>query len=97
MKLYEFTSSKYGSPKLRYEEYDIEEKPKTYITKYRRFNKEDIGVVSGSCNDTVLLLENNSSLAAQLLLVQKQKEYKQIEEQLKRKDDEIKMLIDYIK
>lgn len=97
MKVYEFTSVKYGTPKLGLEEYEVEEKPKTYIFKNRRFNKEDIGKVSGHGMSTVLLIENNPSLAAQLLIEQKQKEYKQIEEQLKRKDDELKMLLKYVK
>ena len=97
MKLYEFTSTKYGILKLTLEEYKVEEKPKTYTTKHRRFNKEDIGVVTGYYHDTVLLIENNPSLAAQLLIRQKQKEYKQLEEKLNRKDDEIKMLLGYVK
>lgn len=97
MKLYEFTSTKYGDPKLGFEEFEVEEKPKTYVTKHRRFNKEDIGIVSGYGCDTVLLLENNPSIAAQLLIGQKKKEYEKLQEQIKRKDDEITMLIKYVK
>jgi hypothetical protein len=75
MKLYEFKTTKYGEPKLGYEEYDVEEKPKTYISKYRRFNKEDMGRVIGYGYDTVLLLENNPAVAAQILIGQKRIEY----------------------
>jgi hypothetical protein len=97
MKLYEFTTTKYGDPKLGCEEFIVEEKSKTYVTKYRRFHKDDIGKVSGYSENTVLLLENNSSIAAQLFIEQKRNEYDELQEKLKRKDDEIKMLIKYIK
>ena len=46
MKLYIFKTSNWSKPKLTMEEFEVEEKAKTYVCKGRRFNKEDIGHVT---------------------------------------------------
>lgn len=98
MKLYVFKSSTWSKPpKLKMEEFEVEKKPKTYVCRGRRFNKEDIGKVSGYAFDECMLLENNPSKACKILLGQKEKELKQMEEKLKEKKAEIEMLKSYIR
>lgn len=44
MKLYLFRTTIYSAvPKLTVEEFDVEEKSKTYVCRGRRFNKTDVG------------------------------------------------------
>lgn len=98
MKLYIFNSSTWSKPpKLKMEEFEVEEKPKTYICKGRRFKKEDIGKVSGYAFDECMLLENNPSKACEILLKRKEKELKMAEEKVVDKKAEIEMLKSYIK
>ena len=98
MKLYIFkTSNRSHKPKLTMEEFEVEEKPKTYVCKGRRFNKEDIGKVSGYTFDECMLLENNPSKACEILLKRKEKELKMAQEKVVDKKAEIEMLKSYIK
>lgn len=97
MKLYLFSTSCWGKPKLTMEEFEVEEKPKSYVCNGRRFNKDNIGHVSGYSNDECLLLENNPSKACEILLIQKEKELREIEERLSRKKAEIENLKNYIR
>ena len=97
MKLYLFkTRSWFGKPELKIEEFEVEEKNKTYTCKCRRFNKSDIGVVSGYALDECILLENNSKKACEILLTAKEKELERIKEQMQRKIEEINNLKQYI-
>lgn len=98
MKLYLFEISVWDKPpKLKMEEYEVEEKPKTYVCNGRRFRKEDIGCVSGYYNDECMLLENNPSKACEILLKRKEMELRQAEEKVEDKKSEIEMLKSYIK
>lgn len=98
MKLYIFKVSGWSRPpKLKMEEFEVEEKPKTYICKGRRFSKEDIGKVSGYGFDECMLLENNPSKACEILLKRKENELKWAEEKVADKKAEIEMLKSYIK
>lgn len=98
MTLYVFKASGWSKPpKLKMEEFEVEEKPKTYICKGRRFSKEDIGKVSGYGFDECMLLENNPSKACEILLKRKENELKWAEEKVADKKAEIEMLKSYIK
>lgn len=96
MKLYLFRASNWGEPQLKMEEFEVEERPKTYVCTGRRFKKEDIGHVSGYDSDECMLLENNPSKACEIFLVRKEYELKRAEEKVKRKKAEIEMLKKYI-
>jgi predicted RecB family nuclease len=54
--------------KLVVEEFEVEEKPKSYVCKRYRFLKENIGVLSGYNFRECLLLENNPAVAADLFI-----------------------------
>lgn len=98
MKLYLFRTTIYSTtPKLTVEEFDVEEKPKTYVCRGRRFNKTDVGHVSGYENSECILLENNPSKACSILLLQKETELKIAKEKVSRKEAEINNLKRYIK
>ena len=98
MKLYIFKTSNWShKPKLTMEEFEVEEKPKTYVCKGRRFSKEDIGRVSGYAFDECMLLENNPSKACEILLKRKELELKWAEEKVADKKAEIENLKRYIK
>lgn len=98
MKLYIFKTSNWGhNPKLTMEEFEIEEKPKTYVCKGRRFRKEDIGRVTGYDFDECMLLGNNPSKACEILLKRKELELKWAEEKVDDKKEEIENLKRYIK
>lgn len=97
MKLYIFKTSSWSKPpKLTMEEFEVEEKPKTYVCVHRRFNKENIGNVSGYEFDECMLLENNPSKACEILLRRKEKELKWAEGKVADKKAEIEMLKSYI-
>lgn len=96
MKLYLFKTSNWGEPKLKMEEFEVEERAKTYVCKGRRFKKEDIGHVSGCYSAECMLLENNPSKACEILLGRKEYELKQAEEKVESKKTEIEMLKKYI-
>lgn len=98
MKLYIFKTSNWShNPKLTMEEFEVEEKPKTYVCKGRRFNKEDIGRVTGYDFSECMLLENNPSKACKILLKRKGLELKWAEEKVADKKAEIENLKRYIK
>lgn len=98
MKLYVFKTSNWSKPpKLKVEEFEVEEKPKTYVCKGRRFSKEDIGHVSGYDFDECILLENNPSKACEILLKRKENELKWAEEKVADKKLEIEMLKSYVR
>lgn len=98
MKLYMFITPSWSKPpKLKVEEFEVEEKPKTYVCKGRRFSKEDIGHVSGYDFNECILLENNPSKACEILLKRKENELKWAEEKVADKKSEIEMLKSYIK
>lgn len=98
MTLYIFKVSGWSRPpKLKMEEFEVEEKSKTYVCRGRRFNKEDIGKVSGYAFDECMLLENNPSKACKILLKRKELELKWAEEKIANKKAEIEMLKIYIK
>ena len=78
MKLYIFRIKTWeADPKFEIEEVDAEEKPKTYIYHNslgweNRINKSMIGVYNRNCLcDECILLENNLSKAAGIILEQK--------------------------
>ena len=98
MKLYIFKTSNWSRPpKLKVEEFEVEEKPKTYVCKGRRFNKEDIGRVTGYDFSECILLENNPSKACKILLKRKELELKWAEEKVADKRAEIENLKRYIR
>lgn len=98
MTLYVFKVSGWSKPpKLKMEEFEVEEKPKTYVCKGRRFKKEDIGKVSGYTFDECMLIENNPSKACEILLKRKELELKWAEEKVADKKADIEMLKSYIK
>ena len=67
MKLYKFTLSTWRGAKVSRTVLEVEEKPKTYITRANicgtRISKSDVGVVSGYSNDTLYLLEDDMEKA----------------------------------
>ena len=67
MNLYKFMLTTYGETKITKQVLEAEEKPKTYRVFdgmwTSRVNKKDIGVVSGYCRDTVILLEDDMEKA----------------------------------
>lgn len=97
MKLYLFSTRNWTEPKLTVEEFEVEEKVKTYVCKGRRFNKSDIGHVSGYDNNECLLLEMDASKAARILLLQKEIELEDIKIKYDKKQSEIDNLKRYIK
>lgn len=98
MKLYMFRVSTWSEkPRLKMEEFEVEEKPKTYVCNGRRFHKEDIGHISGYVFNECVLLENNPSKACEILLKSKENELKRAEEKVAKKKAEIELLKSYIK
>lgn len=96
MKLYVFRISNWSKPpKLKMEEFEVEEKSKTYVCQNRRFNKKYIGHVNVFFE--CALLENNPSKACEILLKEKLLELKQAEEKVADKKAEIEMLKSYIR
>lgn len=97
MKLYLFsTSCILDTPKLEVKEFEVEEKNKTYVCNGRRFNKSNIGIVSGYCNDECLLLENNISKASSILLAAKLQELEHLNQRVQTRKAEIENLKKYI-
>ena len=69
MKLYKFMLTTYGETKITKQVLEAEEKPKTYSVFdvwASRVNKKDIGVASGYCGDTVILLEDDMEKAKEI-------------------------------
>ena len=70
MKLYKFVLTTYGETKITKQVLEAEEKPKTYSVFdgmwTSRVNKKDIGVASGYCGDTVILLEDDMEKAKEI-------------------------------
>ena len=70
MKLYKFMLTTYGETKITKQVLEAEEKPKTYSVFddmwTSRVNKKDIGVASGYCGDTVILLEDDMEKAKEI-------------------------------
>ena len=97
MKLYLFSTSNWTEPKLTVEEFEVEEKVKSYVCKGRRFNKSNIGHVSGYSNNECLLLEKDAAKAASILLMQKESELEVIKIKYDKKRAEIDNLKRYIK
>lgn len=98
MKLYVFAVSNWSKPpKLKMEEFEVEEKQKTYVCKGRRFSKGNIGNASGYDFSECVLLENNPSMACKILLKIKESELRLIEGKVADKKAEIEMLKNYIK
>ena len=100
MKLYLFsTGCLFDNPELRVEEFEVEEKNKTYAyaCRGRRFNKSDIGVISGYRNNECLLLENDASKASSILIKAKLQELERLKQQVEKKEAEIENLKKYIK
>lgn len=97
MKLYLFSTDCFGEPKLKVEEFEVEEKNKTYTCRGRRFNKSDIGVISGYRNNECLLLENDASKASSILIKAKLQELERLNQQVEKKEAEIENLKKYIK
>ena len=70
MNLYKFMLTTYGETKITKQVLEAEEKPKTYSVFdgmwTSRVNKKDIGVASGYCGDTVILLEDDTEKAKEI-------------------------------
>ena len=63
MIIYEFSTWHYSnSLPFAVKEIEVEEKPKTYIGKGSRINKDDIGVLQSSYGDRMYLLENKPEI-----------------------------------
>lgn len=63
MIIYEFSTWSYQSDKpFAVKEIEVEEKPKTYIGKGCRINKDDIGLLQSSFGDKMYLLENKPEI-----------------------------------
>lgn len=97
MKLYVFSTACWSNPKFMMEEFEVEEKNKTYVCKGRRFNKSNVGIVSGCRNNECILLENNPSEAAKILLTAKEIELEKIQNNMNKKVMEMNNLKKYIK
>ena len=89
MKLFVFSTGGFDVPKFTVEEFLVEEKARTFVCKGRRFNKEDVGKVTGYKNNEVILLSNNPSKAASILIPAKERELEELRKQMQRKEDEI--------
>ena len=98
MKLYLFSTSNFKEPKFVMEEFEAEEEKQIYQTENNgRVKKSDIGYVSGYNHNQCVLLENNPSKAAKILVKQKELELEKLQENLIKKQMEIDNLKRYIK
>ena len=103
MKLYHFTRGRLET--LSMTECEVEEKEKIYICKgderelgYRkRISKADIGIAIGFNKDEVILLENNPSEAAKILIAEKENQLETLEKNVNRVKLEIHKLKQYVK
>ena len=71
MKLYSFELNDFRTLEIKRTVLDVEEKPKTYITKKicsRRIRKEDIGKIVGTYTKSVVLKEDDFEKAKKLFL-----------------------------
>lgn len=96
MKLYLFKTSNFFGSRLEMEEFEVEEKAKTYVCKGRRFRKDDVGQATGYENTECFLLENNPAKACEVLLYYREMELKGIKTQLSKKEAQIENLKKYI-
>ena len=98
MKLYVFSTVNWGfsDPKFTMEEFEVEEKNKTYVSKERRFLKSDIGIISGFDKNQCILLENNPSEAARILLKGKERKLEKLQNQMNDIVEEMDNLKKYI-
>ena len=102
MKLYQLTRGRLEP--LSMTECEVEEKEKTYICKgdgrelgYRkRISKADIGIAIGFSKDEVILLENNPSEAAKILIAEKESQLEILEKNVNRVKLEIHKLKQYV-
>lgn len=63
MIIYEFTTWRYRNDKpFAVNEIEVEEKPKTYVGKGCRINKDDIGLLQSSFGNRMYLLENKPEI-----------------------------------
>lgn len=99
MKLYHFTMSYLEV--LLVTECEVETKERCYVCKgelgYRkRIVKTDIGVPTGFNRDEVILLENNPSEAAKILIAEKESRLEIMEKNINRVKMEIHKLKQYV-
>lgn len=88
MKIYEFRHKFWsvGKP-YSVEEIEVEEKPKTYVTKYNRISKDSIGQIDRF--GTMRLTENNPMLYLEKLLNLKLSELEKLKQEELRKEEQI--------
>lgn len=104
MKLYVFDTFGYGckEPEFVMQELEVEEKDKIYVTgencigRRRKISKSIIGRASGPSLHRCILLENNPSQAAEILMKVKENELQYMEITLQTKKKEIENLRQYI-
>ena len=89
MKLYKFILTTYVETKITKQVLEAEEKPKTYSVFdgmwTSRVNKKDIGVVSGYCRDTVILLEDDMEKAKEFFAENLKRKILDVKESIEKK------------
>ena len=88
MKLYKFELSTYGKTEITKGVIEVEEKPKTYSVFdvwASRVNKKDIGVASGYCGDTVILLEDDMEKAKEIFAENLRRKILDVKESIEKK------------
>lgn len=97
MKLYKFTSYSFFIRKFyEVDEFEMEEKPKTYCCKHCTVKKSEIGQISGFDN-RMWLLENNPSFYLKKLLEKNNEKINGVKENLEQLKQRSNMIEDEIK
>ena len=94
MKLYLFTITNENDPKLIMRELEALEDGDTYLCckEHLLFRKNKVGIASGFDKNECLLLENNPSEAAYVLLKEKKEELEKMQEELNKKQTIVEVL-----
>lgn len=88
MIVYEFTTC--GVNELfKVQEIEVEEKPKTYISRFSRIPKSSIGVLHNAYGNRMYLLENNPKIYIEAMITYKKGQIVRLEDRLSYEKDKL--------
>ena len=87
MKLYEFRKS--YRTNFVVEEIEVEEKPKTYVSRHTRINKDEINKLSYHYGNTMYCLDNDPKRYIEAVLEMNKKTVEELEKRLSKAKEEV--------
>ena len=88
MIIYEFTT--WGVEALfKVQEIEVEEKPKTYVSRFARIPKNNIGHLHNAYGNRMYLLENNPKIYIEAMIDYKKRQIARLEDRLSYEKDKL--------